>query len=193
HRPQLTSIVALMTSSTVLAAWPHVLFASFLVAWLAQIAWVPSTPTCSRPPSRRTSRSARTPGAGAAAVERAAALAGAAPFIEALPRGYDTPLVSAGCACRPGSGRRSPRPAPSSATPRCCWNQPAAHLDPLRPAASRAALEGLMAGRTVVPVTHRPGQAPATSRLLRLDHGRLAQDSRHLPALTARPTLAMTP
>jgi cytochrome d ubiquinol oxidase subunit I len=32
HRPQLTSIVALLTNSTLLAAWPHVLFASILVA-----------------------------------------------------------------------------------------------------------------------------------------------------------------
>jgi len=32
HRAQLTSIVALLTNSTVLAAWPHVIFASFLLA-----------------------------------------------------------------------------------------------------------------------------------------------------------------
>jgi cytochrome bd ubiquinol oxidase subunit I len=38
HRAQLTSIVALLTNSTVLAAWPHVIFASFLVAGAVVIA-----------------------------------------------------------------------------------------------------------------------------------------------------------
>jgi cytochrome bd ubiquinol oxidase subunit I len=32
HRPQLTSIVAVLTNSTVLAAWPHVICAAFLIA-----------------------------------------------------------------------------------------------------------------------------------------------------------------
>jgi cytochrome bd ubiquinol oxidase subunit I len=34
HRTQLTSIVALLTNSTVLAAWPHVIFAAFVTAGL---------------------------------------------------------------------------------------------------------------------------------------------------------------
>jgi cytochrome bd ubiquinol oxidase subunit I len=42
HRAQLTSITALLTNSTVLAAWPHVIFASFMVAGaiiIAASAW----------------------------------------------------------------------------------------------------------------------------------------------------------
>ena len=38
HRAQLTSIIALLTNSTVLAAWPHVVFASFLIAGTVVIA-----------------------------------------------------------------------------------------------------------------------------------------------------------
>jgi len=38
HRAQLTSIVALLTNSTVLAAWPHVIFASFMLAGAVVIA-----------------------------------------------------------------------------------------------------------------------------------------------------------
>jgi cytochrome d ubiquinol oxidase subunit I len=38
HRAQLTSIVALLTNSTALAAWPHVIFASFLIAGAVLIA-----------------------------------------------------------------------------------------------------------------------------------------------------------
>jgi cytochrome d ubiquinol oxidase subunit I len=38
HRTELTSIVALLTNSTVLAAWPHVIFASFVVAGMVVIA-----------------------------------------------------------------------------------------------------------------------------------------------------------
>ena len=42
HRAQLTSIVALLTNSTALAAWPHVFFASFLITGgvvIAVAAW----------------------------------------------------------------------------------------------------------------------------------------------------------
>jgi cytochrome bd ubiquinol oxidase subunit I len=42
HRPQLTSIVAVLTNSTVLAAWPHVICAAFLIAGMviaAASAW----------------------------------------------------------------------------------------------------------------------------------------------------------
>jgi cytochrome d ubiquinol oxidase subunit I len=42
HRPQLTSIAAVLTNSTVLAAWPHVIFAAFLIAGMvvaAASAW----------------------------------------------------------------------------------------------------------------------------------------------------------
>jgi cytochrome bd ubiquinol oxidase subunit I len=38
HRAQLTSIVALLTNSTAVAAWPHVLFASFLITGAVIIA-----------------------------------------------------------------------------------------------------------------------------------------------------------
>src|SRR6202021_2754763 len=38
HRTELTSIVALLTNSTVLAAWPHVIFASFVIAGMVVIA-----------------------------------------------------------------------------------------------------------------------------------------------------------
>jgi cytochrome d ubiquinol oxidase subunit I len=38
HRAELTSIVKLLTNSTVLAAWPHVIFASFVTAGMVLIA-----------------------------------------------------------------------------------------------------------------------------------------------------------
>jgi cytochrome bd ubiquinol oxidase subunit I len=38
YRTQLTSIVALLTNSTVLAAWPHVIFAAFLTAGVVIVA-----------------------------------------------------------------------------------------------------------------------------------------------------------
>ncbi|HEY5360430.1 MAG TPA: cytochrome ubiquinol oxidase subunit I [Streptosporangiaceae bacterium] len=38
HRAELTSIVKLLTNSTVLAAWPHVWFASFLIAGAVVVA-----------------------------------------------------------------------------------------------------------------------------------------------------------
>jgi cytochrome bd ubiquinol oxidase subunit I len=38
HRTELTSIVALLTNSTVLAAWPHVIFAAFVTAGMVIVA-----------------------------------------------------------------------------------------------------------------------------------------------------------
>ena len=86
--------------------------------WRAQIAWVPQQPRLF-PGSVAGNIALGQPGASRAAIEEAARLAGAAAFIEALPRGYDTLLaeraaeLSAGQtpAARPGPRVPAGRPA----------------------------------------------------------------------------------
>src|SRR5205823_13192154 len=98
-------------------------------------------------------------GAGArqGASEHAAAQAGAAGFIEALPRGYATPRgdraarLSAGQRQRIALARAFLRDAPL-----LLLDEPAAHLDEITAAGIFAAVEALPGHRTVVLVSHGP-------------------------------------
>src|SRR5207248_8070063 len=67
------------------------LAAGSVEAWRAQIAWVPQHPRLFGG-SVADNIALGQPSVSRAAIEDAASLAGAAAFIEALPRGYDTPL-----------------------------------------------------------------------------------------------------
>ena len=88
--------------------------------WLAQIAWVPQQPHLFAG-SAADNIALGQRGASRDAIRRAARLAGAAEFIEALPGGY---RARAGGArrygCHRASGRRSRWPAHSCGTRRCC-------------------------------------------------------------------------
>jgi ATP-binding cassette subfamily C protein CydD len=96
------------------------------------------------------------PDASAAAIERAAQAAGAAEFIEALSVGYDTPLgdragrLSAGQRQRIALARAFLRDAPL-----LLLDESAAHLDPVSERLILDTVETVMAGRTVVLVSHR--------------------------------------
>jgi ATP-binding cassette subfamily C protein CydD len=116
------------------------------------------------------------PDATEADIAQAAAAAGAAEFIEALPGGYAAPLgergsrLSAGQRQRIALARAFLRDAPL-----LLLDEPVAHLDPITARQIMDTIERLMAGRTVLLVTHR--QAWSTrglaNRELRLDQGRL--------------------
>ena len=115
------------------------------------------------------------PGASRAAIEDAARLAGAAPFIESLPRGYDTPLGER--ATRLSSGQRQ-QVALARAflrdAPLLLLDEPAAHLAPAAAAAIDGAIRGPLAGRTIILATHRYVGASAASQVIALG-GRPAQ------------------
>ena len=134
-----------------------------------------STRICSTGRWPATSRWA-SPSAAAADIARAAAAAGAAEFIEALPGGYAAPLGERGA--RLSAGQRQ-RIALARAflrdAPLLLLDEPVAHLDPITAGQIMDTIGRLMAGRTVLLVTHRqawsgPGLA---GRELRLDQGRL--------------------
>jgi ATP-binding cassette subfamily C protein CydD len=115
------------------------------------------------------------PGASRAAIERAAALAGAAEFIGALPAGLDTELgerglrLSAGQRQRIALARAFLRDAPL-----LLLDEPAAHLDAITAGEILGTIETLMADRTVVLVSHGLTWAGPADQTIALDHGKLA-------------------
>jgi len=146
-----------------------------LAAWRRQIAWVPQRPHLFEG-TVASNIALGQPDATAADIARAAAAAGAAEFIAALPGGYAAPLgergsrLSAGQRQRIALARAFLRDAPL-----LLLDEPVAHLDPITARQIMDVIERLMAGRTVLLVTHR--QAWSTPELagreLRLDQGRL--------------------
>jgi ATP-binding cassette subfamily C protein CydD len=145
-----------------------------LAAWRAQIAWVPQRPHLFAG-TVAANIALGQPGTSLRAIERAAALAGAAGFIDALPNGYATPLgdraarLSAGQRQRIALARAFLRDAPL-----LLLDEPTAHLDPITAAGIFAAIEALPGHRTVVLVSHGRGWAGPAGRTITLDHGKLA-------------------
>ena len=164
-----------------------------LDAWRAQIAWVPQRP---HPFAGTVAANIALgqPGASQRAIERAAALAGAAEFIEALPRGYATPLgdraarLSAGQRQRIALARAFLRDAPL-----LLLDEPAAHLDAITAAGIFAAIEALPGHRTVVLVSHGRGWAGPAGRTIALDHGTLVSPDAGQAAAAYAPTLVAGP
>jgi ABC-type transport system involved in cytochrome bd biosynthesis fused ATPase/permease subunit len=159
--------------------------------WRAQIAWVPQQPHLfagSVADNIALGQRAASP----EAIQRAARLAGAAEFIEALPDGYQTTLgeralrLSAGQRQKIALARAFLRDAPL-----LLLDEPAAHLDPASTRQIVAAVETALADRTVVLVSHGPGLAPVAGRVIRLDHGKLADQP--VPPSPARPAAAVIP
>jgi ATP-binding cassette, subfamily C, bacterial CydD len=144
-----------------------------LAAWRAQIAWVPQRPHLFAGTVAGNIALGQ-PDASREVIEHAAALAGAAEFIDALPAGLDTELghragrLSAGERQRIALARAFLRDAPL-----LLLDEPTAHLDAITAAQILATIETLMAHRTVVLVSHGPGWAGPAGQTITLDHGRM--------------------
>jgi ATP-binding cassette subfamily C protein CydD len=153
--------------------------------WLAQIAWVPQHPYLFAGTVAENIALGQ-PAASREVIAHAAGMAGAAGFIEALPDGYASGVgerglrLSAGQRQKIALARAFLRDAPL-----LLLDEPTAHLDPVSAGQVRQSLATLMAGRTVIHVTHRGDLAPGPGRVAALDHGRLT--------LTAARTLAAAP
>ncbi|GAA4057197.1 thiol reductant ABC exporter subunit CydD [Actinomadura miaoliensis] len=141
--------------------------------WRERIAWVPQDPYLFAGSVADNIRLGD-PGASGHAVRRAARLAGADEFVRALPQGYDTPVGERGA--RLSSGQRQ-RVALARAflrdAPLLLLDEPTAHLDGESAEGVRAAVERLMAGRTVVLVTHDHAWTRLADRVAEIDGGRL--------------------
>jgi ATP-binding cassette, subfamily C, bacterial CydD len=150
--------------------------------WRRQIAWVPQRPYLFSATAAGNIALGQ-PEASRQDIARAARLAGAEEFIEALPQGYDTPLgeqalrLSAGQRQRIALARAFLRDAPL-----LLLDEPTAHLDPLVAAQILAVIQTLMAGRTVILVTHRHAWQGRADRVLTLDRGHLLQPAPAGPA-----------
>jgi len=155
--------------------------------WRAQIAWVPQQPHLFAG-SVAGNIALGQPGASPAAIREAARLAGAAEFIGALPGGYQARLgeralrLSAGQRQKIALARALLRDAPL-----LLLDEPAAHLDPESTRRLAEVIETTLAGRTVILVSHGPSLAGVAGRVVRLEHGRLAEGRLTAPAGPARP------
>jgi ATP-binding cassette, subfamily C, bacterial CydD len=144
-------------------------------SWRAQLGWLPQHPWLF-PWSVAENIALGAPLASRANIERAAALAGAAGFIEELPRGYDTALderalrLSAGQRQKIALARLFLRDAPL-----LLLDEPTAHLDPVSAAEIDAAIDAATAGRTVITVTHRTGAARGPGRVLVVSGGEITE------------------
>lgn len=142
--------------------------------WRAQVAWVPQHPHLFAATIADNIRLGAE--ASAEEVRQAARLAGADEFIDALPAAYETDIgehgirLSAGQRQRIALARAFLRDAPL-----LLLDEPTAHLDGRTARTVRDAVERLMAGRTVILVTHDHAWTRHADRVITLDSGRLTE------------------
>lgn len=117
------------------------------------------------------------PEAGRAAIAEAARVAGVAPLIERLPRGYDTPVGELGTLLS-GGQRRCVAVARAVLldAPIVILDEPTVGLDPAATAEVSAAVAALGRGRTVILVTHDIATIPDDRRVILLAEGRVVAD-----------------
>jgi ATP-binding cassette subfamily B protein len=121
-----------------------------------------------------------------AKIHRAAELANAAGFIEALPQGYATRLEERGSNLSGGQLQRL-------AIARAVLGNPAillldeatSALDAEAEAAVQQGLEQAMAGRSVLVIAHRLSTVQQADQIVVLDHGRIVERGRHHELLAA--------
>ena len=124
------------------------------------------------------------PGAGMDAVREAAARAGAADFIEALPKGYQTLVGERGVKLSGGERQRvAIARAFLSDAPLLVMDEATSALDSESEAQVAAASARLMAGRTTLVIAHRLSTVARLDRLLVFDRGRIVEDGTHADLL----------
>jgi ATP-binding cassette subfamily C protein CydD len=141
--------------------------------WRAQIAWVPQQPHLFAG-TAADNIALGSPGIGLDAIRRAAELAGAAEFIEELPRGYREELGERGLRLSAGQRQKIALARAFLRDARLLLlDEPAAHLDPASARRLWETVKTLAAGRTLVLVSHGRGWEGLASRVISLDHGQL--------------------
>jgi ATP-binding cassette subfamily B protein len=115
-------------------------------------------------------------GAAVREVERAAKVANAHEFIEALPQGYDTPVGERGMQLSAGERQRiSLARAFLKDAPILILDEPTSSVDVKTEAAIVSAMQRLMEGRTSFMVTHRFEALVGCNRLLRVEDGHVRE------------------
>ena len=146
-------------------------------AWRRHTALVPQHPTLFRGTVADNIRLGD-PTAGDDRVRSTAELAGVHDFVSQLPDGYETVVGDGGRQLSAGQRRRLAlarvflRDAPL-----IVLDEPTADLDPASAASLAEAIERLRAGRTVVLVAHRTELAAHADRVVRLEGGRILEQT----------------
>jgi ATP-binding cassette subfamily B protein len=113
-------------------------------------------------------------------VRRAARLAGAADFVEALPEQYDTVIGEHGYSLSGGQRQRLAIARAVLADPRVLiLDDATSSVDPTKEHEIRAALREVMAGRTTVIIAHRPATIALADRVVLLGEGRVVAEGTH--------------
>jgi ATP-binding cassette subfamily B protein len=127
------------------------------------------------------------PGAGMAAIERAAVLANAHDFIARLPKGYRTLVGERGVKLSGGERQRVALARAFLAdAPILVLDEATSSLDSESEALIQRAMGALLAGRTALVIAHRLSTVQAMDRILLFDHGRIVEEGTHA-ALLAMP------
>jgi ATP-binding cassette subfamily B protein len=113
-------------------------------------------------------------------VRAAAALAGAAEFIDALPDGYDTVIGEHGFSLSGGQRQRIAIARAVLADPRVLiLDDATSSVDPTKEHEIRAALGEVMEGRTTLIIAHRPATIALADRVVLIGEGRVQASGTH--------------
>ena len=120
------------------------------------------------------------PDADAAAIEAAAAAAGAMPFIASLPAGMDTEVGERGVQLSAGQRQLVAFARAIAADPRILvLDEPTSNVDIHTELAIEEGLQRLLAGRTAIVIAHRLSTIRGADRIIVLDGGRIVEEGSH--------------
>jgi ATP-binding cassette subfamily B protein len=129
------------------------------------------------------------PGADDEAVERAAALAGAAGFVAELPEGYETVLGERGFSLSGGQRQRIAIARAIVADPAVLvLDDATSAVDATKEHEIRAALAEVMRDRTTLVIAHRPATIALADRVAVLAGGRIVEEGTHAQLLRDSPS-----
>ncbi|MEO7430283.1 MAG: ATP-binding cassette domain-containing protein, partial [Acidimicrobiales bacterium] len=114
------------------------------------------------------------------AIVRAARLAGAHEFVEALPEGYDTAIGERGYSLSGGQRQRIAIARAILADPRVLiLDDATSSVDPTKEHEIRDALAEVMRDRTTIVIAHRPATIALADRVVLVGDGRIVADGTH--------------
>jgi ATP-binding cassette subfamily C protein CydD len=143
--------------------------------WREYIALVPQRPYLFYGNVLANIRMAR-PSASAQEIIEAAELAGAAEFINQLPRGYETEIGERGARLSAGQAQRiAIARAFLKDAPLLILDEPTSSLDPKSEMLIRQALERLMHNRTVLVIAHRYNTIASAEQIAIMEHGKIVE------------------
>lgn len=147
--------------------------------WRRQIAWVPQNPTLFNGTVADNLRLAD-PNASAKQLAWAAESAGVESILRTLPKGMDTRVGERGLRLSAGQVQQfALARAFLKDSPVLILDEPTAQLDPRSEARVASAVRRLMAGRSVLLITHRLNLAAEADRILLMQGGRIVESGTH--------------